>query len=68
VVDDEMVAEAADLPPDVREDDLAPDRADPEESAPTSDPDPTDIDGEFEGRPLTDAEIALLPVEEAEEA
>lgn len=67
-LDDELDPEAADLPPDVREDDLAGDRADPGEPAPTSDADPDDIDGEFAGRPLTDAEIDLLPVEEAEEA
>lgn len=61
--DDELDAEAADLPPDVREDDLTPGLADPGEAAPTSDPNPDDEDGDFVGRPLTDDELALLPVE-----
>jgi hypothetical protein len=56
----------AELPLDITDDDLAPDRPHPAEITSTSDPDPLDIDGDFPGQPLTDAEIDALPVEEDE--
>ena len=57
---------SADLPPDIVDDDLGPERPSPGEIASTSDPEPGDIDGDFTVAPLTDAEIDALPVEEDE--
>ena len=56
----------AELPPDIVDDDLGPERPSPGEIASTSDPEPGDIDGDFPGASLTDAEIDALPVEEDE--
>jgi hypothetical protein len=50
---------------DIRNGDLTASRADPTAVAPTSDPDPAATDADFPGRPLTDAEVDVLPVEEA---
>jgi hypothetical protein len=47
----------------VRNGDLRADQADPAAVASTSDPDPTAIDADFPGIPLTDAEVDALPVE-----
>jgi hypothetical protein len=50
---------------DIRNGDLTPSQSDPTAVVPTSDPDPDATDADFPGRPLTDAEVDALPVEEA---
>ena len=56
----EEIPGRAALPADVPNDDLAPGRAGPDDEAPTSDREPAAEDADFEGRPLTDAEIDAL--------
>jgi hypothetical protein len=59
----DLSTEAIDLV-DIRNGDLTESREDPTAVAPTSDPDPDAAEADFPGRPLTDAEIDALPVEE----
>jgi hypothetical protein len=59
--DIEPDGETAALPAGVRNGDVGLDQPDPTAVSPTSDPDPDDVDADFPGQPLTDAEIDALP-------
>jgi hypothetical protein len=64
---DEPPADVSDEGPDIddiRNGDLTSSQADPTAVAPTSDPDPAAMEADFPGRPLSDDEVAALPVEE----